>query len=1000
MKKMHKIQWKKRIAALFLAAAVSLSQPTMRNYAAENTADDSITAIQPSNPVHDCTGEDGGSDKTAWSYVYFGSYPQSEVTDEGIISAIDAALTIQGKGKGDVWVDGTKYRKVDSSDTNQTKYFGDNPYRYFKWERIRWKVLSNDGSKLFLLADQALDCNEYNESLTATTWENCTIRSWLNGYGGESNIDGIDYTADSFFQNAFSVSEQGEILTTTVVNGENPDYHTDGGNDTSDKLFLLSYDEATNEAYGFCSKFTVVGSAKNTVKSASRWIQPTTYARAMGTNASDNGNAWWSFRTPGDYRDRAQATGSNYLGAASSYGGEVNYHFGGVVPALYLSLSSELLYAADDGTSGAGGSVLETTSVSLDVTSKTLMAGDTLQLHATVLPENATNKNVIWESSDTTVASVDATGKVTAINAGTATIKAIVQKNNLESTCQITVEGSAITDPEVTEPDPEIEEAEEEGTPNTAVPPSNPIHHCTGESGGSDYTEWGYVFFGSYPQSEVTDAGTISAIDAALLTLGQTKGDVEVDGTRYRKVGKSDANQTNNFGDNEYRYFKWEPIKWKVLSSDDSKLFLLADQALDCNEFNESYKSVTWETSTIRSWLNGYGSKSNEDGISYTSDSFYRDAFTALERGAILTTTVVNEDNSAYQTEGGNDTSDKIFLLSLSDAMNEDYGFCPKMQEGSNARNTVESSSRWVEATAYAKAMGANPISHDTLTAGNANVWWSLRTPGYNLYNYFEITGVNAYGAASSYGTDVDNGFGGVVPAMYIKRISNLWYAENSGTTEPGTTEPGTTEPETTHPGITGIEQNNTNAGGGVSAGQTSEDVKVTALSITGISKKIAAGKKIQLKAVVAPSNATNPAVTWTSSNTKYATVTSKGKVTMKKAGIGKMVTITATATDGSGKKAIYKIKIMKHAVKKVKITAGKRTVQAGKTLKLKATVTTTGKSANKTLKWTSSNTKYATVSKSGKVKAKRAGKGKKVTITAMATDGSGKKAKVKIKIK
>lgn len=302
------------------------------------------------------------------------------------------------------------------------------------------------------------------------------------------------------------------------------------------------------------------------------------------------------------------------------------------------------------------------------------------------------------------------------------------------------------------------------------------------------------------------------------------------------------------------------------------------------------------------------------------------------------------------------------------------------------------------------------PISHDTLTAGNANVWWSLRTPGYNLYNYFEITGVNAYGAASSYGADVNNGFGGVVPAMYIKRTSNLWYAENSGTTEPGTTEPGTTEPGTTepettepgttHPGITGIEQNNTNAGGGVSAGQTSEDVKVTALSITGISKKIAAGKKIQLKAVVAPSNATNPAVTWTSSNTKYATVTSKGKVTMKKAGIGKMVTIKATATDGSGKKAIYKIKIMKHAVKKVKITARKRTVQAGKTLKLKATVTTTGKSANKTLKWTSSNTKYATVSKSGKVKAKQAGKGKKVTITAMATDGSGKKAKVKIKIK
>ena len=47
-------------------------------------------------------GEKGGSDYTDWSYVYFGSYPQSEVTDAGIISAIDAALAVQGKGKGDV----------------------------------------------------------------------------------------------------------------------------------------------------------------------------------------------------------------------------------------------------------------------------------------------------------------------------------------------------------------------------------------------------------------------------------------------------------------------------------------------------------------------------------------------------------------------------------------------------------------------------------------------------------------------------------------------------------------------------------------------------------------------------------------------------------------------------------------------------------------------------------------------------------------------------------
>lgn len=79
---------------------------------------------------------------------------------------------------------------------------------------------------------------------------------------------------------------------------------------------------------------------------------------------------------------------------------------------------------------------------------------------------------------------------------------------------------------------------------------------------------------------------------------------------------------------------------------------------------------------------------------------------------------------------------------------------------------------------------------------------------------------------------------------------------------------------------------------------------------------------------------------------------------------------------------------------------SGGKSVKAGKTLKVKATVKTTGKNANKTLKWTSSNTKYATVSAKGVVKAKKAGKDKTVKITAAATDGSNKKKTITIKIK
>ena len=220
---------------------------------------------------------------------------------------------------------------------------------------------------------------------------------------------------------------------------------------------------------------------------------------------------------------------------------------------------------------------------------------------------------------------------------------------------------------------------------------------------------------------------------------------------------------------------------------------------------------------------------------------------------------------------------------------------------------------------------------------------------------------------------------------------------------------------ELTGEGNTGGENtDNSNTGGGnsgnVSGGTTEGNsnssevtdsiVKVSKIKLTGISKKIANGKKITLTAKITPSNATNKAVSWKSSNEKYATVNASGVVTTKKAGIGKTVSITATAKDGSGTTATYKIKIMKHKVTSVKLKASKTSVKAGKSVKIKATIKTSGKSVNKTLKWTSSNTKYATVTSKGVVKTKKAGKGKTVTITATSTDGTNKKAKVKLKIK
>ena len=179
-----------------------------------------------------------------------------------------------------------------------------------------------------------------------------------------------------------------------------------------------------------------------------------------------------------------------------------------------------------------------------------------------------------------------------------------------------------------------------------------------------------------------------------------------------------------------------------------------------------------------------------------------------------------------------------------------------------------------------------------------------------------------------------------------------------------------------------------------------SENIAIKSISMDAISRQIAAGKKITLTTVIAPSNASNQQLRWSTSDEKYATVNSKGIVSTKKAGKGKIVTITAEALDGSGIKANVKLKLMKNAITKVKMLNVKKTLKVGHSMNLKAIVKANGKNVNKKLKWTSSNSKYATVNSKGKVTAKKAGKGKTVTITAMSTDGTNKKAKVKITIK
>ncbi len=181
---------------------------------------------------------------------------------------------------------------------------------------------------------------------------------------------------------------------------------------------------------------------------------------------------------------------------------------------------------------------------------------------------------------------------------------------------------------------------------------------------------------------------------------------------------------------------------------------------------------------------------------------------------------------------------------------------------------------------------------------------------------------------------------------------------------------------------------------------QPVEKVPVQSIRSMTKTKKVTVGEKLTLKVNVLPANATDKSVTWTSSNKKYATVSAKGVVTAKKAGVGKTVVITATANDGSGVKATHRLQIKPSKVTKIKLTTKKTTVKAGSKLKINATVTIEGKGASKKLKWKTSNKKYATVNAKGVVTTKKAGKGKTIKVTATATDGSKKKATIKINIK
>ena len=258
------------------------------------------------NPkVEDDSSTESGK-KVTWNCLWFGSYPQSQITaEDGEIYTILTNIDNWNKN-GDVIIENTKYHKTEKD--------------YFKYEPIKWRVLQSENGEAFLLSDVILDKQLYNENDKYVTWEKSSLRAWLN---------------KKFIKRAFIDEEREKINITEIVNQDNPVYGIEGGNNTFDKIFLLSLSEVSEqqdgEKYGFLDD----------------------EIRACGKSDFSKTVSWWWLRSPG--RNSFSAAEVDCCGWILRCGVDVCYDSDGVRPALHLNLSSSNLFSyagtvSSDGT--------------------------------------------------------------------------------------------------------------------------------------------------------------------------------------------------------------------------------------------------------------------------------------------------------------------------------------------------------------------------------------------------------------------------------------------------------------------------------------------------------------------------------------------------------------------------------------------------------------------------------------------------------------------------
>ena len=332
---------------------------------------------------------------------------------------------------------------------------------------------------------------------------------------------------------------------------------------------------------------------------------------------------------------------------------------------------------------------------------------------------------------------------------------------------------------------------------------------------GKQKVTYDIIEFGSYPQSEVTGEALTGEITGAEY---DEYGDCVVGENKYRRVEIKENEGENDTEENaEYRYFKYEPLEWRVLKVSEGYAYMLSDRVIDAQWYDASHSS--WNTSLIRYWLNGYKDMGLE--IYNYPKSMLGTAFNENEKKAMELKDgeyidIVN-NNSQNKETNYKFCDDRLFLLEIYELKNEDYGFLNYDTIGDNARK--------METTDYAKENNVFFVGEDEKYY--AQYW----TNDIGKPEVICVSVVRWWGAVNKEGTCAYNTSGqknwkrpGVCPAINLNLDSECYkvigtrtieteYEEPLETTAPPTTAPPTTSTpiETTAPPKTIPPVNTTN---------------------------------------------------------------------------------------------------------------------------------------------------------------------------------------------